>query len=151
MVDIKQVIVVRKDLNMRKGKIAAQCAHASMAAVLSPDNYIMDENLYSGSDYHFEENMINGKVAERFLITHMIDEYLKEWLQTSFTKIVVGCNSEDELIQLRDEVAELNIRHSLIKDSGKTEFDGIPTLTCLGIGPYPSSEIDKITSHLKLL
>ena len=32
--DIKQVIVVRKDLNMRKGKIATQVAHASMKVLL---------------------------------------------------------------------------------------------------------------------
>ena len=31
---VKQIIVVRKDLNMRKGKIAAQAAHASMAVLL---------------------------------------------------------------------------------------------------------------------
>ena len=31
----KQVIVLRKDLNMRKGKMVAQGAHASMAAILS--------------------------------------------------------------------------------------------------------------------
>ena len=32
--DHKQVIVLRKDLNMRKGKMVAQGAHASMAALL---------------------------------------------------------------------------------------------------------------------
>ena len=31
----KQVIVIRKDLNMRKGKMVAQGAHASMAAILN--------------------------------------------------------------------------------------------------------------------
>jgi len=31
----KQVIVIRKDLNMRKGKMVAQGAHASLAAVLT--------------------------------------------------------------------------------------------------------------------
>ena len=30
--DLKQVIVVRNDLKMGKGKIGAQCAHASLAA-----------------------------------------------------------------------------------------------------------------------
>lgn len=30
----KQVIVVRKDLNMRKGKVGAQAAHACLAVVL---------------------------------------------------------------------------------------------------------------------
>jgi PTH2 family peptidyl-tRNA hydrolase len=33
--DIKQVIVIRKDLNMRKGKMIAQGAHASLLAFLN--------------------------------------------------------------------------------------------------------------------
>lgn len=34
MSDYKQVLILRKDLNMRKGKMCAQAAHASMAAYL---------------------------------------------------------------------------------------------------------------------
>ena len=41
---IKQVIVVRKDLKMRKGKIAAQAAHASMK-VFFDLNFSDDPNL----------------------------------------------------------------------------------------------------------
>ena len=41
---LKQVIVVRKDLNMRKGKIAAQAAHASMKVFM--DNASFDSNTH---------------------------------------------------------------------------------------------------------
>lgn len=34
MTEYKQILVIRKDLNMRKGKIASQAAHASMKATL---------------------------------------------------------------------------------------------------------------------
>ena len=34
---LKQVILVRQDLKLPKGKIAAQCAHASVDAVLKSD------------------------------------------------------------------------------------------------------------------
>ncbi len=40
---------------------------------------------------------------------------------------------------------------SLIIDAGLTEFGGVPTRTCIAIGPNWSDEIDEITGHLKLL
>lgn len=43
------------------------------------------------------------------------------------------------------------IPYALITDCGKTEFGGTPTVTCLGIGPYLSEELDKITGNLPLL
>ena len=36
MDDVKQVIIIRKDLGMRKGKVAAQAAHASMKVRAAP-------------------------------------------------------------------------------------------------------------------
>lgn len=37
-----------------------------------------------------------------------------------------------------------------ITDVGRTEFNGVPTITALAIGPNKSEDIDKITGHLKL-
>ncbi|MEK6932908.1 MAG: peptidyl-tRNA hydrolase Pth2 [Nanoarchaeota archaeon] len=37
MINYKQVILVRKDLNLSKGKTAVQCSHASAEAVLKSD------------------------------------------------------------------------------------------------------------------
>jgi PTH2 family peptidyl-tRNA hydrolase len=39
----KQVLVVRKDLKIGVGKIAAHCAHASLDAAFSADEKVVDE------------------------------------------------------------------------------------------------------------
>lgn len=128
MSEIKQVIVVRKDLNMKKGKIAAQVAHASM-------KFLTDNN-----------------EAERYdeIIVKLSPEEAM-WLTGSFTKIVVGVDSEDALqdLVLRAELEGVEV-HPIV-DSGKTEFDGIPTLTCAAFGPCQSHVLDKITGNLKLI
>lgn len=118
---MKQVIVLRTDLNMRKGKMVAQGAHASMAAII---NY-------------------NGEVIN--------SQDVKNWLDNSFTKVVVGVHGEDELLYIHHIALISGFPCSLIRDNGKTEFNGMQTYTAVAVGPGPVEEIDKITGHLKLL
>lgn len=45
---LKQVILVRADLKMPKGKMAAQCAHASVDAAFKTEKKLMHEWITSG-------------------------------------------------------------------------------------------------------
>ena len=112
---------------MRTGKAIAQGAHASMGALLS-----VCESTDSS-------------------ITIPLDERIKNWLDGTFTKICVYVESEQELLDLHQRAQEAGIISCLIQDSGKTEFHGIPTHTCVAIGPDWSEKIDFITSGLPLL
>lgn len=125
--EVKQIIIWRKDLKVRKGKIAAQVAHASLGVVL---------------------DMMKGDSEVKYL---EIEDFLDEWLNGTFTKIVVGCENEEELLKLHLDAEAEEIPTKLITDKGLTEFHGVPTNTCIAIGPYWSDEIDELTKHLKLL
>ncbi len=125
--DIKQVIVVRKDLKMNKGKIAAQVAHASMAFLTKR----LEPKTFHG--YNLELKNIE-----------------EEWLDGSFAKIVLWADNAEELHKLHEQALEAGIEAHFIIDSGHTCFNGVPTLTCLGIGPDTAENIDPITKHLKL-
>lgn len=125
--ETKQVIVIRKDLKMQKGKAASQIAHASMAAILHG----------MGKDWM-------GNVIL------MSDNEMEHWLEHSFTKICVVVNSEEELLEVYKNAQIAGLNGSLIKDNGKTVFNGVPTYTTCAIGPNEVSRVDKITDHLKL-
>lgn len=122
----KQVIVIRKDLNMRKGKIAAQAAHASMGALLS----VCDR----------DENQIAFK----------LDDRIRDWLEGPFKKICVYVESEQELLDIHQSAKDAGLINCLIKDNGLTEFNGIPTYTCVAVGPDYNEKIDQITGNLPL-
>lgn len=141
---IKQVIVIRKDLNMRKGKIASQAAHASMGAILPFMKWVSRPS----SSLHSDVWMKHDNIPEIFSV---VVGYLCEWLNGKFTKICVSCDSEKELLDLYEKTSEKNIIACIIKDEGLTEFNNVPTKTAIAIGPWDSEEIDKITGHLKLL
>jgi len=127
MREVKQVIVLRKDLNMRKGKMIAQGAHASLSVVLKNPKALF--------------SALSKRDRSPLCI----------WLKNSFTKVVLSVNTEQELFMLSDDARRSGIPYSVIRDSGKTEFNGVPTYTAIAIGPYWSDEIDKITGSLKLL
>ena len=136
--NIKQVIVVIKALNMRKGKIAAQAAHASMKVFFDRKiEYFQASVPYAVDDPH--QMLIS--------LTHE----MKEWVNGSFAKVCVSVDSEQELLDVYDKAREANLPCSLITDAGRTEFNGVPTKTVVAIGPANSEDIDKITGSLKLL
>lgn len=139
--DTKQVIVMRKDLNMRKGKMIAQGSHASLGAFLA-----------FGSNRKFELMWPweSGQEGIQFDITSMKGSSIYEWYHSGQTKITVGVDSEKELIEIYESVPTF-IPCYLVTDAGHTEFNGVPTKTCLAIGPCSSEVIDKFTGHLKLL
>lgn len=129
----KQIIVMRKDLNMRKGKMVAQGAHASMKAILDIG--------------HIEDSI----TLFAFIIPLIKRPSLVKWLLGRFTKVCVGVDSEQELLNVYNKAKEEGLLCSLIQDAGLTEFDNIPTLTCCAVGPAYPDELDHITGHLKLL
>lgn len=120
--ETKMVIVMRKDLNMTKGKYVAQGSHASLGNVLGIQS--------SGSDEH--------------------KKILSKWLSESFVKVCVLVNSLEELHQIYEKAVENGEAVKLITDNGLTMFNGVKTDTCLSILGYRES-VDKITGHLRLL
>jgi PTH2 family peptidyl-tRNA hydrolase len=123
----KQTIVLRKDLNMRKGKMVAQGAHASMRAILQ----------------------LGHREGENFVVP--LDQRLEPWLLGRFKKICVSVNSETELLLLHEAAMAAGLITALIQDAGLTEFGGVPTYTALAVGPDTADRVDMITGALSLL
>lgn len=74
----------------------------------------------------------------------------KAWISEGQCKVAVKVKSEEELLDLERRAKALALPCALIVDKGLTE---VPpgTTTCLGIGPAPAEEVDKITGLLPLL
>ena len=114
----KQVIVMRIDLKMSRGKIAAQAGHAAVSAA--------EEARKKRPDWW------------------------SAWIEEGQRKIAVKARSEQELLELERQAKRLRLPSAMVCDKGLTELPP-DTITCLGIGPAPSSQVDKVTGKLKLL
>jgi PTH2 family peptidyl-tRNA hydrolase len=114
----KQVIVVRNDLKMSRGKIAAQAGHAAVSA---------------------------AEEARK-----KCSGWWKAWMKEGQCKIAVKAESEQELLELEKKAEKSKLPTALIVDRGLTELPP-GTVTCLGIGPAPSAQVDAVTGQLPLL
>ena len=111
----KQVIVVDAALGLPAGKLAAQAAHAAVAALIRAPG-----------------------PAQR------------AWLESGMPKIVLSCPSAEALARIAAEADAAGLPTAMIRDAGRTVVES-GTATCVGIGPAPAAEIDRITGELSLL
>lgn len=105
------------------GKIAAQCSHATLACY---------------------------KALSRFAPASPEAQILRRWEKYGQAKIALQIKSEDEVLELRRKARNAGVTAEVIHDAGRTQIES-GSLTVLGVGPAPKSEVDKITGHLKLL
>ena len=122
MTEYKQVIAVRTDIRMSKGKTAVQAAHAAVEAVL----LIVD-------------------MGKREWM-----EWLREWRRQGQKKVAVRVANEAELVKVYNEARALGLPASLIADAGLTELPP-GTRTAVAVGPAPSQLVDRVTGRLRLL
>lgn len=128
MNDVKQVIVVRKDINIKKGRLAAYVAEASIL-------FLVENN---ESDRH-DELAIKLNPEESI------------WLREGRSRIVLGINSGDGLrdLLLKAELDGVEAHPLIVQD--RSEFDGDRTLVCASFGPASSQDLSKIIGKLKAI
>ena len=120
---------------MGKGKIAAQVAHAAMS--------FLTKKMLIGWD---EEDGLATAALESDKCLEIM-----HWLGSSFKKIVVFVNSEEELEVLHKKALDKNLISHMITDNGATEFNGVATKTCVAIGPHEDNKFENVTDGLPLL
>lgn len=120
--EMKMILVVRKDLKMGNGKVAAQCAHAAVAAV---------ELCRSSNDQQWKD-------------------WLDRWFSTGMKKVVLQIPDEPSLSQLKKQCEGTNVPTIVIRDAGRTQI-AAGSKTVLAIGPAPAEKVSAFTKELKLL
>lgn len=144
--DAKQVILIRKDLQMPAGKLGAQVAHASLACILQMGKWTQE---------CFDGLMGTGVLSNDFTISlkpdiDSQDSAVHDWMTKSFPKITLEVKNEAQLKRYYDEAVAAGLPASWIVDAGRTIFNGVPTPTCVGIGPASREQIDAITKRLRV-
>lgn len=120
--ELVQVILIRRDLNMRRGKEIAQGAHAACAPL---------------------SQALSGRGPA-------LTPAEMAWCRGSFKKVVLQVPGKETMLSVAKHCRDHGLRVEEIWDAGLTEFHGERTLTAISIGPDLQEKIRPYTSHLKL-
>jgi len=131
------VIVVRQDLGMSPGKVAAQCCHAALKAVTAALRVSASS---PGVAHGSGATVASPALADRVAV----------WQSQGEPIVVLKCDGLDHLRMLQETARALGLPTAAIRDAGRTEVEP-GTTTVLAIGPAPKGEIDAVTGALRLM
>jgi PTH2 family peptidyl-tRNA hydrolase len=135
MREVKQYIIVRMDLGMSVGKIAAQASHAAKKTWFDKFNIFKNVSTYDDKEHTIE-----------FGVT---DEEL-QWIEGKFTTIVKKVKNEGQLLKAYNKAKELGLNVALIQDAGLTELEG-KNNTVISIGPNYVDKCEPVVKRLQNL
>ena len=136
MREVKQYIIVRTDLPMNAGKLAAQAAHASMKV-------FFDKFEHTQICLNKDSELVDGLV-------YMPSEAEKQWIEGKFTKITKKVKNENQLLKVYEQAKNARLNVSLIKDAGLYGLEG-ENYTCVAVGPNYVEDCEPIVGKLRLL
>lgn len=151
---MRQLIIVRKDLNMSIGKTAVQCCHASQAWLhdkIAPIKWVVCDG-HKCSVYPLE----------LFYIKNINRDTYNNWIKDITIKTICGAKNKTQLLKAKMLAEELGLKEDedffLIYDRCLTELQaeeqderGGKTLTCIGFKPLPDETIQRISKKYQLL
>lgn len=143
---VKQVIVMRRGLGMRRGKEIAQGAHASVSFL----TIRVRKGRAIATRLLWRILSLPLRLAGFRPIHLPLTKAEVEWIEGSFSKICTQVQTEQELIDICVEAGKAGLQSRIILDNGATEFNGVKTNTCVAIGPDYAEKVDAITGKLKL-
>ncbi|GET85953.1 hypothetical protein, conserved [Leishmania tarentolae] len=133
---VKMALVVRKDLKMSNGKIAAQCAHAAVA--------IVEEILaFKAATTTSPQTALSPESASWV-------QWYDAWSASGCSKVALQCPDEAAMMALAKHARQVNLPHYVIRDAGRTQV-APGSKTVVAVGPGPKSLVDEVTGQLKLL
>lgn len=135
--EMKMTLVVRQDLKMGTGKIAAQCAHAAVGVV---------EMVITHRDRRCNPPETCDPDSQ---VRHWVAWY-DVWNLTGCTKVVLKCPDEDSMMAVARQAKADGLPLYVIRDAGRTQI-AAGSKTVVAVGPAPKRLVDKVTGNLKLL
>ena len=147
---MRQLIIVRKDLNMSPGKLAAQVAHASWAFLSNGIRQLTPKTCFD-------------KITNKYYYTLELNKDIaEEWFGGIFTKTICEAKNKNQLLKAKEMAIELGLVEGkdffLIMDACNTELtpeevdeNGVGrTLTCIGFRPLDDETAWKISKKFQL-
>lgn len=120
----KMVLLVREDLNMTSGKVAAQCSHAAVG-------------------------LFQRLISEEYRSHPTVQKNLKTWIEEGQKKVCLSIANVEMLEDLRASCSMKRIPYFVVEDAGRTEV-AYGTETVMAIGPCENEVLDRVTGKLRL-
>lgn len=142
---VKMTLVVRKDLKMGNGKIAAQCAHAAVAVV---EDILAIRSAQTASSAAAVTGSTNAAALDSR--SQLWLRWYDAWHASGCSKVALQCPDEATMMAIARHAKEKQLPFYVIRDAGRTQI-APGSKTVVAVGPGPKSVVDEVTGDLKLL